>query len=91
LDRLKVLIRCGWSLWAAHMRWIVRSDGLAPPVQAMVQAKRDRSRRHDANVHAVPIRNLVNLPLRPQRLDRSIRQHFRVTSKKYRHAVLGVP
>ena len=25
-DRLKVLIRCGWSLWAAHMRWIVRSE-----------------------------------------------------------------
>ena len=38
LDRLKVLIRCGWSLWAAHMRWIVRSErpialAMARPVQ----------------------------------------------------------
>ena len=34
----RVLIRCGWSLWAAHMRWIVRSErpiasAMARPVQ----------------------------------------------------------
>ena len=55
LDRLKVLIRCGWSLWAAHMRWIVRSErpialAMARPVQ-WVTAPRGAQGALDDGMH----------------------------------------
>ncbi len=38
LDRLRVLIRCGWSLCqAAHMRWIVRSRKTHRPGRSLAR------------------------------------------------------
>src|SRR5690606_41556487 len=64
-------------------------DSLAAPIQPVIQAEGDQTRRRDTDIHAVPVRHLVDFVFWFQRLKRSVRQHLRAASEKYRRAVLG--
>src|SRR5579885_409030 len=65
-------------------------DGLAPPVQTVVQAERHRSRRAHQHIHTVTVGDLVRFLLWFQVLKRHVRQHLRTPlDPQYRQPFLG--